>query len=172
MTLPGARLVVSGLVRCRGSILVVENLSPNGSQWSAPGGKVEAGEAPIAAVVREIHEECGIEIGSPRRLAHVTYMTMAAAEGVETWVALGYEFLLDRKVDLPEWTDPDGGVVRAEWLEIDAAADRVGRSAIPPIARVFVDYCSSPDEGVTRYYEFDVDLVGEPRAELTSFLPS
>jgi 8-oxo-dGTP pyrophosphatase MutT (NUDIX family) len=140
--------------------------------WSAPGGKVEPDEAPIAAAIREIHEECGIAIGSPRRLAHTTYMTFAAPEGVQTWVALGYEFLLDQEVGLPEWTDPDAGVLGAEWLEIEEAADRVGKSAIPPVAKAFVDYCSSPDESVTRYYEFDVDLAREPQAELISYLTS
>lgn len=172
MVMSGARLVVSGLIRCRGSILVVENSSPGGSQWSAPGGKVQPGEAPIAAAIREIHEECGIEIGPPQRLAHATYMTFAASEGVQTWVALGYEFLLDQKVELQEWTDPDAGVLGAKWLEIEDASDRVGTSAIPPVARAFVDYCSSPDESVTRYYEFDVDLSRQPQAELMSYLTS
>lgn len=170
MVWSGARLVVSGLIRCGGSILVVENSSPSGSQWSAPGGKVEAGEAPIAAVIREIHEECGIEIGPPRRLAHATYMTFAAPEGGETWLALGYEFLLDQKLDLPDWTDPDAGVLGAEWLELEVAAERVGRSAIPPVARALVDYCSAPDDGVTRYYEFDVDLSQHPGAQVMSSL--
>lgn len=169
MVFSSARLVVSGLVRCGGSVVVVENSSPHGPQWSAPGGKVEPGEAPVAAVIREIHEECGIAVGSPRRLVHASYMTFAATEGVQTWVALGYEFLLDQKVELPEWTDPDGVVSGAEWLDVAAAADRVGGSAIPPVAQSFVDYCSDVDELVTRYYEFDVDLSRQPQAESTSY---
>ena len=31
--------------------------------WEFPGGKVERGESPEAAVVRECLEECGIEVG-------------------------------------------------------------------------------------------------------------
>jgi 8-oxo-dGTP pyrophosphatase MutT (NUDIX family) len=169
MGLSCARLVVSGLIRCRDSIVVVENSSPHGPQWSAPGGKVEPGEAPIAAAIREIHEECGIEVGSPRRLVHTTYMTFAAPEGVETWLALGYEFLLGRMVDLPDWTDPDGVVSHAEWLEVSVAADRVAGSAIPPVARSFIDYCSDLENMVTRYYEFDVDLSRNPQSESTSY---
>lgn len=92
VVLPGTRLVVSGPVRCRDHLVIVENSSPNGPQWSAPGGKVEPGETPIAAVIREIYEECGLVVQSPRRPVHTTYMTFATEESVETWIALGYEF--------------------------------------------------------------------------------
>lgn len=169
MVLPGARLVVSGLVRCRDHVVVVENTSPYGPQWSPPGGTVEPGEAPIAAAVREIREESGISVGAPRRLVYATYMTFAAAEGVETWVALGYEFLLDEMLRLPASADPDGIASGAEWLSLPVASDRVGGSAIVPVARSFIDYCSDVDGIATRYYEFDVDLTREPPAAYTTY---
>lgn len=155
MALTGARLVVSSLVRCGSHLVVVENSSPQGPQWSAPGGKVEPGETPLAAAIREVHEECGIVVEVPHRLVHTTFMTFATADGVETWIALGYEFRLDEMVDLPDWVDPDGVASNAEWVSVDVAADRVGGSAVPPVARSFVDYCLSMDSTVTRYYEFD-----------------
>ncbi|MFC7620178.1 NUDIX hydrolase [Microlunatus sp. GCM10028923] len=50
MAAASAQLVVSGLVRCGDSLVVVENSSPQGLRWSAPGGKVEPGETPAETV--------------------------------------------------------------------------------------------------------------------------
>ncbi|MFF5565338.1 NUDIX domain-containing protein [Streptomyces sp. NPDC012623] len=48
--LPGAR-----------SILIVHPARP-GAPWALPGGLVEAGESPVEALRREVHEELGIEV--------------------------------------------------------------------------------------------------------------
>ncbi|WP_408898306.1 (deoxy)nucleoside triphosphate pyrophosphohydrolase [Nocardioides sp. R1-1] len=59
----GAVIVRDGLVLCA-------RRGPGGDaggMWEFPGGKVEPGESPQAALVREIHEElgCVVEIGDP-----------------------------------------------------------------------------------------------------------
>jgi 8-oxo-dGTP diphosphatase len=42
-------------------------------KWEFAGGKVEAGEDPAAAIVREIHEELGCRITITRALQRFTY---------------------------------------------------------------------------------------------------
>ena len=64
------KLVVAALIarsaglNDRGEILLTERRAdqPLPLYWEFPGGKIEPGEAPEAALVREIHEELGVRI--------------------------------------------------------------------------------------------------------------
>ena len=55
--------VVAGVIRRDGHILIGQRRrqSRHGLQWEFPGGKVERGETPRAALVRELREELAIE---------------------------------------------------------------------------------------------------------------
>jgi 8-oxo-dGTP diphosphatase len=61
------KLVVAGLIVRDGLVLITQRRADQALplQWEFPGGKVEAGEAPTAALVRELREEIGatVEVG-------------------------------------------------------------------------------------------------------------
>ena len=69
--------VVAGLIRRQGKVLVGQR--PEGASlartWEFPGGKIELGESPEAALERELKEELGIEaeIGPMKFVATHTY---------------------------------------------------------------------------------------------------
>src|ERR1044071_5108457 len=57
------KLVVAGLLARDGRVLVTQRRADQALplQWELPGGKVEPGEAPVAALARELREELGVE---------------------------------------------------------------------------------------------------------------
>ena len=61
-------LVVAGLIIRDGRVLITQRTAAQALplQWELPGGKVEPGEAPVAALERELMEEIGIRVGVGR----------------------------------------------------------------------------------------------------------
>ncbi len=57
-------VVAAAVIRDQGRVLLTRRLKGAhlGGFWEFPGGKVEAGESPEAALVRECKEECDIEV--------------------------------------------------------------------------------------------------------------
>ncbi|WP_312687721.1 (deoxy)nucleoside triphosphate pyrophosphohydrolase [Brevundimonas nasdae] len=62
--LPTVLVVAVALVDVDGRVLIAKR--PEGKKlaglWEFPGGKVEPGERPEAALIRELHEELGIDV--------------------------------------------------------------------------------------------------------------
>ena len=57
-------IVAAAVVRHEERVLITQRVSGAhlGGMWEFPGGKLEPGEGPEIALVRECREECGIEI--------------------------------------------------------------------------------------------------------------
>jgi 8-oxo-dGTP diphosphatase len=58
------KLVVAGLIADGGRVLITQRRADQSLplQWEFPGGKVEPGEAPVAALARELAEEIGVVV--------------------------------------------------------------------------------------------------------------
>jgi 8-oxo-dGTP diphosphatase len=67
--------VVAAVIERSGQILIAQrkNLGHHPLKWEFPGGKVEPGETPEAAVIRELQEELGIAARIDRELMRYEY---------------------------------------------------------------------------------------------------
>ncbi len=59
-----------------------------GGKWNGPGGKMKAGETPIDCVKREVREESGLDIPSPR--AHGTLYFRFGDDPSKDWLVHVY----------------------------------------------------------------------------------
>lgn len=74
-------VVAAAIVDMEGRVLVQQRPpgKPMAGLWEFPGGKVEAGERPEAALIRELHEELGIDVEAAC-LAPATFASEALGE--------------------------------------------------------------------------------------------
>lgn len=75
------------LINAAGEVLIAQR--PQGKiaagQWEFPGGKLEPGESPRAALDRELHEELGIEVVDARPLIRVTHAYSDRTVRLDCW---------------------------------------------------------------------------------------
>lgn len=76
------------LVDARGQVLVAQR--PSGKiaagRWEFPGGKIEPDESAHAALVRELHEELGIEVTQARPLIRIVHDYSDRTVVLDTWL--------------------------------------------------------------------------------------
>ncbi|MDB5085869.1 MAG: hypothetical protein JWN30_2755 [Bacilli bacterium] len=82
------KLVVNCILRSKEQVLLLQK--PSRGWWVAPGGKVEAGETPYEAVIREFREETGLRLQTPQLRGVFTINVIGAENQQETWMLLTY----------------------------------------------------------------------------------
>ena len=88
-------LIAAALILSDGKVLL-ERRAPTGvvgfdEMWDLPGGKVECGESPAQAVVREIQEELGVNVVIVRLLPTLRRSVWTYADAARHWILAAYE---------------------------------------------------------------------------------
>ncbi|MFC1754013.1 NUDIX domain-containing protein [Thermoproteota archaeon] len=76
--------------------------------WDAPGGKIEPGETPTQAVVREFREESGLELKEPKLRGVLTFSNLFGKQ----WLV--YVFTAENFVGKLEEENPEGTL---KWID-------------------------------------------------------
>ncbi|HGY9624574.1 TPA: NUDIX domain-containing protein [Pseudomonas putida] len=109
------RIAAALLIDPQGRTLLVRK---RGTQaFMQPGGKIDAGESPQAALVRELHEELGLRLDPTQALYLGQFSAPAANEpGFEVQAELF-------RVDSAEDVAPAAEIEEVVWLAADQAPD-------------------------------------------------
>lgn len=112
--------------------------------WSLPKGEYVDGDDPLAAALRELEEETGIELGSDVPFLELGSVKQRAGKVVVAWAAEG-DFdvaALRSNTFTMEWPPRSGRqqefpeVDRAEWLTLDAARSKLLAAQVPFLDRL------------------------------------
>jgi len=90
---PAIHVVAGALVSLQGHILIAQR--PIGKHmaggWEFPGGKIDKGEAPLAALRRELEEELGIEVQKSEYLVTCDHEYPDRVVHLELWLVTEFK---------------------------------------------------------------------------------
>ncbi|MEC4016481.1 (deoxy)nucleoside triphosphate pyrophosphohydrolase [Streptomyces sp. H27-D2] len=117
------RVVVGGAVFDRGRLLAARRSAPPAlaGRWELPGGKVEPGETPERALVRELREELGVEAAPSQRIPGEWPLKPGYVLQVWTATLIAGEPRPLEDHDQLRWLEP-GQVDQVDWLDEDRPA--------------------------------------------------
>lgn len=119
--------------------ILLSRLAPRVSRtemWTLPGGGVDHGEAPRAALLREIQEETGLDatVGETARV-YSAHMPRAARDGLLVdahAIRIVYDAWVPTDAPAPRVVEVDGSTIEAAWHRVEDVAS----GAVPVAAQV------------------------------------
>ena len=117
-------MVAAGILWREGRILICRRRASqdHALKWEFPGGKLESGESPAQALVRELREELGIEASPPVELTRYTFAYPGRREILLVFLEVpGWRGeIVNHIFERIEWAAP-GELTGYDFLEGDVA---------------------------------------------------
>lgn len=115
-------LIAAALI-LRGGKVLLERRAPAGvvgvdGMWDLPGGKVECGETPQEAIIREIREELGLEIIPRSLLPELKCSAWVYSDVLRHWIIAAY------LCDLAPGNEPECHD-KLQWFEVSALPENI-----------------------------------------------
>ncbi|MFQ5837323.1 MAG: NUDIX hydrolase [Thermoplasmata archaeon] len=121
---------VGAIIFDEGRVLLVRRkVDPYMGRWSIPGGAIELGERARDAIVREVREECGVEV-EPLHVVDV-YDNIVEDEGGLRYHYTVIDFLARHLSGRPK---PGSDVEKARWVPLS----ELDRYEMTPLARMAI----------------------------------
>lgn len=137
-------LRVYGLLLHRGRLLLVDEQVRGREITKFPGGGLELGEGPIECLVREFHEETGIDVRVREHVYTTGFFQQSAFSPEDQIISIYYRVepasrLTDEHFEIPfERHRPHEQILRFHWLPLE----EVGPGEVTlPIDRYVVEHC-------------------------------
>jgi mutator protein MutT len=127
---PVVHVVAAAVMDASDRVLIAQR--PAGTHlaggWEFPGGKLEPGEERSAGLARELHEELGITMATPRPLIRVRHAYPSREIFLDVWIVRRYRgeprgldgqalrWCTREELATVELLPADGPIVRALWL--------------------------------------------------------
>jgi mutator protein MutT len=127
---PVVHVVAAAVMDASDRVLIAQR--PAGTHlaggWEFPGGKLEPGEERAAGLARELHEELGITLATPRPLIRVRHAYPSREIFLDVWIVRRYRgeprgldgqalrWCTREELAKVELLPADGPIVRALWL--------------------------------------------------------
>ncbi|MEU2349267.1 NUDIX domain-containing protein [Modestobacter sp. NPDC049651] len=113
---------------------------PRYDDWSLPKGKLDDGEHPLSAAVREVDEETGLQVVVGRRSVQTRYPTRQGPKRVDYWVmqAVGGSFTPNDEVDELRWLPLEAASALVTHEHDRAVIGDLGRTDVPRMPRLLL----------------------------------
>jgi 8-oxo-dGTP diphosphatase len=111
----------------RGRVLLLKHRFRPGSGWGMPGGFMEAGEQPEAALRRELREEIGLEIEQPKLVLVRAFKKPKQVEIVFSCQAAG------------DTDEPNFEIQRVAWFRLEELPKELPKNQAQLIRDVLAD---------------------------------